>query len=73
MLCPAALASQARQTDRPGGQTDLQAQGAAFGLWANFQVPITSGKIRPSRGAKAKQGLIKMARDELFIKLFSHF
>lgn len=43
------------------------------GLQANFWVPITSGKIHPSRDSKSKQGLIKMARDELFIGLFSHF
>lgn len=43
------------------------------GLWADFWVPITSGKIYPSRDVKSKQGLIKMAWDELFIGLFSHF
>lgn len=56
---------QSWSTDKPSSTR------SCLGPWDNFWVPIASGKTLPSRGAK--QGLIKMARDELFIKLFSHF
>lgn len=52
MLCPAALSSRPRRAeleDRHPSST-----GCCLGLWANFWVPVASGKTLPSRGAKAK-------------------
>lgn len=71
VLHPAASSSQPRQAELEDRQTLKHKM--LPGSVGNFWVPIASGKTLPSRGAKAKQGLIRMARDELFIKLFSHF